>query len=79
MDKKTPFKCMLEKPYELFLKDKSEYGNQSEFRIVIKSENEKVMQKFLENGCVLTLGELNDICSKQNIPDCSWNKDPTIL
>lgn len=67
MDKKTPFKCMLEKPYELFLKDKSEYGNQSEFRIVIKSENEKVMQKFLENGCVLTLGELNDICSMQNM------------
>ena len=67
MDKKTPFKCLLDKPFELFLKDKTEYENQSEFRIVIKTENKSAMQNFLQHNCILTLGNLNDICSMQNM------------
>lgn len=60
MDKKQPFYCNLEYPYELFLKD-LEFSKQSEVRIIINTKNKKVLEYMKDNNNIVNIGDLRDI------------------
>lgn len=72
-DKKVPFYCINESPYELFLKDKS-FEYQEECRIVINTRDKKILNKITrEPFNIGPIHEFGQVSHDFFNHDISWN------
>ncbi|EOC99367.1 hypothetical protein [Caldisalinibacter kiritimatiensis] len=60
IDKQQPYLFRGPAPYELFIKDKR-FINQSELRIVLNTQNNKVLKGLEEDNFIINIGDLSDI------------------
>jgi len=63
--KSTPFYCKEPFPFEYFLKDQA-YREQLEFRVLLRSRDKFLFERFKEGKCNIAIGDISKIASIQD-------------